>query len=292
MLQDRNYMRRDPRRQEDHARDGFHALIGLILANFIVFFIQHMMPGRELDSAFALSVHSVKQFEVWRFFTALFLHAGFGHIFFNMFGLYIFGALAAPVLGAKRFLLLYFTAGVLGNLLWFFCNWNNPYYMLFGASGAVMGVILASAMMLPDIPMMLLFIPFPLKLKTLAMVYIFLEIFSQITNSASVTSYLAHILGFVSGYLFMKFCAKDRVVWDPLQSLKGKTASISGNDREPGLPNGWKMTSTVYKKPDHSVSRQELERLLIKLSREGINALTEEEQETLRRAREEMINRK
>ena len=285
MLNDREYMRRDPRNQENDARSGFHALIGLILANFVVFFIQHMMPGRELDSAFALSVDGVKHFEIWRFFTALFLHAGFGHIFFNMFGLYIFGTLAAPVLGAKRFLLLYFTAGVLGNVLWFFCNWNNPYYMLFGASGAVMGIILASAMML-------LFIPFPLKLKTLAMVYIFLEIFSQITNSASVTSYLAHILGFTAGYLFMKFCAKDKVLWDPLQSLKGKTASISGTDPKADLPRGWKMTSTVYRKQDHTVSRQELERILIKLSREGINGLTEEEQETLRKAREEMIRGK
>lgn len=291
MLNDREYMRRDPRNQEDYARGGFHALIGLILANFLVFFIQHMMPGRELESAFALSVHGVKQFELWRFFSALFLHAGFGHIFFNMFGLYVFGSLAAPELGAKRFLLLYFTAGVLGNILWFFCNWNNPYYMLFGASGAVMGVILASAMMLPDIPMMLLFIPFPLKLKTLAMVYIFLEIFSQITNSASVTSYLAHILGFLAGYLFMKFCAKDKVIWDPLQSLKGKTASINGREPKQELPKGWKMTSTVYQQKKPSVSRQELERLLIKLSREGINSLTEEEQAVLRKAREEMMHK-
>ena len=40
--------------------------------------------------------------------------------------LYIFGSLAAPVLGAKRFLLLYLISGTLGNVLWFFVNWSNP----------------------------------------------------------------------------------------------------------------------------------------------------------------------
>lgn len=287
MLNDREYMRRNP---QDDAKGGFHALIGLILANFVVFFIQHMMPGRDLDQAFALSVTDARHWELWRFFTALFLHGGFGHVFFSMFGLYIFGSLAAPLLGAKRFLLLYLVSGVLGNILWFFANWNNPYLALIGASGAVMGVILASAMMLPDIPMMLLFIPFPIKLKTLAIAYIVIEIISQISNSSGLTSYLSHILGFVAGYLYMRFFAKDVIRWDPLSAMKGKFATVSGEQDKQDLPHGWKMTSTVYKSKKNSVSRDEVERVLIKLARVGINGLTEEEQETLRKAREEMMN--
>ena len=153
-----------------------------------------------------------------------------------------------------------------------------------------MGVIIAAAMMLPNVPMMILFIPFPVKLKTLAIVYIILEIISQIVDSSSVTSYLVHIFGFLGGYLFMRFFARDRIVWDPLQFLKGKTSSISGEGASSGLPPGWKMTSTVFRKEGSSVSRSEVERILAKLAREGINGLTEEEQETLRRAREEMMN--
>lgn len=288
MLNDREYMRRSRGPGDDPVNSGFHALIGLILINIVMFLFQIMLPERKLDYVFALSVEYAKQFEIWRFVTALFLHGGFGHLFFNMFGLYIFGMLAAPILGGKRFLALYFTAGILGNVLWFFVNWNDPYYILIGASGAVMGVIIASAMMLPDIPMMILFIPFPVKLKTLAVVYIILEIVSNIVDSNGMTSYLVHILGFLGGYLFMRFFASDRIVWDPLQFLRGKTATVSGGSPR-GLPPGWKMNSTVIRGRT-SVSRSEVERILAKLARDGINGLTEEEQETLRRAREEMMN--
>ena len=276
MLNDRRYMRRNP---EEDARGGVHAMFGLIIANLVVFIIQHMMSGADVAQQFALSVYHARELELWRFFTAMFLHGGFMHFFFNMFGLYIFGSLAAPILGAKRFLLLYLISGTLGNVLWFFVNWNNPQVWLIGASGAVMGVILASAMILPDIPMMLLFVPFPIKLKTLAIVYIVIEIFSQLTNPGSQTAYLAHIFGFICGYLYMIFFVKDLVVWNPLSSGRKKESN--------GLPPGWEVSSG----PKSSVSRSEVERLLIKLSREGINSLTEEEQETLRKAREEMMNR-
>lgn len=279
-MNDRRYMRRNP---DDDARGGIHAMFGLIIANLAVFVIQHMMSGADLTEAFALTVPGAKRFEIWRFFTAAFLHGGFMHMFFNMFGLYIFGSLAAPLLGARRFLLLYLVSGTLGNILWFFVNWNNGHVLLLGASGAVMGVILASAMILPEVPMMLLFIPFPIKLKTLAVVYILLDLFSHIGNPGSSTAYLVHIFGAVCGYLFMRAFAKDRIAWDPLKSLFG------AKKKNGGLPPGWEVTPP----PDSgTVSRAEVERLLIKLSRQGINALTEEEQETLRKAREEMMNRR
>ena len=280
MLNDRGYMRRNP---EEEARGGIHAMFGLIVANLIVFIIQHMMGGADITGKFALNTFFIKKYEFWRFFTAMFLHGGFMHFFFNMFGLYIFGSLAAPVLGAKRFLLLYLLSGTLGNVLWFFVNWNNPYAWLIGASGAVMGVILASAMLLPNIPMMLLFIPFPIKLKTLAVVYIIIEVVSQIGNPDSQTSYLAHIFGFICGYLYMRFFCKEGIEWDPLAALFGK-------GKKNGLPPGW--TDSSAEPGLKTISREEVERLLIKLSRQGINALTEEEQETLRKAREEMMNQR
>ena len=285
------YSGQDFKEHQEHVRGGIYSLFGLIVVNFIVFLIQHVLPGRELVSTFALSVDGVKHFEIWRLFTALFLHAGFGHMLFNMFGLYIFGGLSAPVLGRKIFLFLYLTAGILGNLLWFVCNWNNPFYILYGASGAVMGVIIATAMILPDMPMRLLLVPFPVKLKTLAVVYIVIEVFSQITNSASATSYLAHILGFAAGYLFMKLFAKHLVHWDPLSVLKGRTASISGHIPKISIPNQWKVRTTVCK-PEQAGSVRDVERILAKLSRDGINSLTEEEQDILRKAREEMLNRR
>lgn len=274
----RNEFRKDP---AEEARSGVHAMFGLIIANIIVFFIQHIMSGADLNVDFALSVAAAKEYEVWRFFSAIFLHDGFMHLFFNMFGLYIFGSLAAPLLGAKRFLLLYLLSGTIGNILWFAINFDHDNMVLLGASGAVMGVILASAMILPDVPMMLLFIPFPIKLKTLAIVYILLDIFSHFGNPGSHTAYLVHVFGAVCGYLFMRFFGRDLVKWDPLKALFG------GNKKNDGLPPGWEA---VPPPPPGAASREEVERLLIKLSREGINALSEEEQATLRRVHDEMRN--
>ena len=278
-MYNRNSVRRNP---EEEARSGIHAMFGLIAANLAVFVIQHLMPGADLSEKFALSVADGKNLELWRFFTAMFLHGGFMHLLFNMFGLYIFGSLAAPLLGAKRFLLLYLISGTLGNVLWFVVNINHGNVYLLGASGAVTGVILASAMILPDIPMMLLFIPFPLKLKTLAIVYILLDLFGHFGNPGSNTAYLVHVFGAICGYLFMILFAKDRVAWDPI-------GAIFKSKKKDDLPPGWEVTPGPR---ESSFRRDEVERLLIKLSREGINALTEEEQETLRKAREEMMNKR
>ena len=80
----------------------------------------------------------------------------------------------------------------------------------------------------------------------------------------------------------MRIFCKDGIEWDPL-------AVLFGNGKKNGLPPGWTDSSDPGLK---TVSRDEVERLLIKLSRQGINALTEEEQETLRKAREEMMNQR
>ena len=233
MLNNHRYMRRKP---EEEARSGIHAMFGLIIANLIVYVIQHWMRGADLTQGFALNVFYAKKLEIWRFFTAIFLHGDFMHMFFNMFGLYIFGSLVAPILGAKRFLLLYLLTGTVGNILWFLVNWNNPDQWLLGASGAVMGIIIASAMILPDIPMLLLFIPFPIKLKTLAVVYFALDLFGQFGTQGSRTAYLVHIFGAICGYLYMRFFAKELTAWDPLKAL------FTSKKTEPELPPGWKIT--------------------------------------------------
>lgn len=277
MLEDRDYMRRRRGgRDENDPASGMRCLFTLIVVNVVawILFRGHtlaLIPGEFQSGAF------------WQPLTAMFLHDGLWHIFFNMFSLYIFGQIAAPELGPKRFLALYFVSGLFGNLLWLALNWNAP-AALVGASGAVMGVIMAAAMIAPDVEMFLLFIPFPVKLRTMAIVFLALEIFSELSNRHSNVAYLAHIGGFIAGYLMMTLFFRQYVRWNPL-------AGKSGPQRK--MPHGWHMNGEAPPPPKSGtgtgpVSQRELDYLLDKISREGINALSEQEMERLRQAREQM----
>ncbi len=273
---------------------GHHALIALIVLNTICY----LFP---LDKdVLALTVGGVQDGDVWRLVTAMFLHGDFFHLFFNMFSLFIFGSLIAPLIGAVRFLVLYFVSGIAGNLLGLWLSWKAGDAALLGASGAVMGVIMASAMIMPDVKMLLLFIPFPIKLRTLALVFIGIELFNQVSVGVfSNVAYLVHIGGFSGGYLMMRFAYRRFVQWDPVEILLQKAgmssaaSSSSSTHRRPASPpSGWTVRNADYAPPppppSGRVSQQELDTLLDKVSAGGINSLTEAELVRLRQAREQM----
>ena len=284
MLNDRDYMRRRRREDSDPETGGMRSLFILIAANVLAFILFRTPDFRLVPQIFQSG-------DYWTIVTALFMHDSLWHLFFNMFSLYIFGQMVAPVLGTKRFLALYFTAGIGGNLLWLLSNVTAPVGLV-GASGAVMGVIMVSAMMAPDVEMYLLFIPFPVKLRTMAIVFLALEIFSQLTQPDSPVAYLAHIGGFVMGYLFAILFLKQFVRWDPLRILGG------GNTRRPGNANpyNWKVSGRNNNTTSSAgtaggpppVTQRELDMLLDKISKQGINALSEAEMARLRQAREQM----
>ena len=285
MLNDRDYMRRRRREDSDPETTGMRCLFLLIVANVLAFILFRSPDFRLVPQLFQSG-------DYWTILTALFMHDGLWHLFFNMFSLYIFGQMVAPVIGTKRFLWLYFAAGIGGNLLWLLSNLDSPAGLV-GASGAVMGVIMVSAMMAPDVEMYLLFIPFPVKLRTMAIVFLALEIFSQITQPDSPVAYLAHIGGFLIGYLFAILFLKQYVRWDPLRILSGGNNRRSGNTN----PYNWKVsgkkTTTSSAAPgDNPVTQRELDMLLDKISKHGINALSEAEMARLRQAREQMRGNK
>lgn len=294
MLGDRDYMRRTPGGRDTGAA-GMKCLFLLIGVNVAVFFLIAALKMYSVLSAFVLTGNVMETFELWRFATAAFTHAEFWHLFFNMFGLYMFGSLSAPVLGWKKFLSLYLVSGVIGNVLWYLFNMNTN-YLLLGASGAVVGIIMATAMMMPNIQVLLLFFPVPVKLKTMAIVYIILEIIQQQTMNTNI-AYLAHIGGFLGGFLFMELFAVREIAWHPLGFLFGARSRTPRPPprpqqyREPAPskpPKGWTVSAYDAYTRGGSVSRNELDRILDKISRSGINSLSENEMETLRKAREQM----
>jgi membrane associated rhomboid family serine protease len=115
-------------------------VLGLIAANVVVFFLERFGNDRSVIEKYALhpvAVHSQHQY--YRAFTAMFLHANFQHILFNMLALLIVGPAVEVLLGRVRFLVLYLLAGLAGSVASYLLSPVNVYGL--GASGAIMGVM-------------------------------------------------------------------------------------------------------------------------------------------------------
>ena len=283
MLNEREYMNGPARPSREDMIGGRQTLIALIVVNVICFLF-----GWQRSDTLLLSPAGIREGYYWQLVTSLFLHHDFFHLFFNMFSLYILGSISAPVIGSKRFLILYFVAGIAGNLLWLIFSWDQ-YAAVLGASGAVAGITIASAMIVPNIQMMLLLIPFPIKLRTMAIVLFLINLLSCLGETGSSVAYLAHVGGFIGGMLLMATAYRHYIQWNPLAFLNGKLPNDNRHHHQPPPPRGWTVRDNSYAPPPTgTVSQKELDMLLDKISRDGINALSEAELARLRQAREQM----
>ncbi len=139
--------------------------------------------------------------------THMFMHSagGIGHIFFNMIGLYFFGPPLEQVLGPKKFLILYLSAGLGALLLHLLVNWVEINYMggapgrMLGASGAVFGLLAAYAMYYPNNVISLIFPPISLKAKYFVLIYGAMELFLGFGSFNTGIAHFAHIGGAIVG---------------------------------------------------------------------------------------------
>lgn len=160
------------------------------------------------------------RFKPWQVITHMFMHADITHIFFNMFGLWMFGRILANMWGTKRFLFFYFTCG-LGAFLaqeafmavqvHVLDDPDAAYGSFLGASGAVYGVLVGFAYLFPNTRLMLLFPPIPIKAKYLVSILILMDVFFGFTRfSIGNTAHFAHLGGALCGFLLVKYWQKDK----------------------------------------------------------------------------------
>lgn len=231
----------------------------LLIANVIVFFLQ-MMLGRGFTLMFELIPGYVLT-RPWTLVTYAFLHGGFGHIFFNMLSLFFFGPRVEERLGARRFLTLYGIAAVAGAVLSIFLA---PGAAVIGASGAVFGVMLAFAHFWPDVQIMMYFILVPARIAVFIMAA--LDLFSGMSGSSGGIANFCHLGGFGASWLYLKYLERRAGV----QKFRTKTvAPVAKNE----LAN-WKQVDTTK---IHELNRDEVNRILDKISAHGIGSLTAQE---------------
>ena len=265
--------------QDDPENSANKMIFGIICVTVLCFILVHPNVSA-LFGRLILTPAAVRDLELWRVVSSLLVNVSGLNLFFEMYVLYIFGTIISRRLGAGKFLSLYLCSGIVGNLLWLARNMNVTGTHAYGCAGAVYGIIMATAMLAPELQMYLLFIPFPIKLRTLAVVFILLDLLL----SGFSTLALLYVGGFLGGYLFTRIVLRKEVQWDPFDFLKKR--GTSGPGRTP-----YEFKQKPKAGPDVSFDRNEVDRILDKLSRTGINSLTPEEVAVLEKVREQM-NRK
>jgi membrane associated rhomboid family serine protease len=173
----------------------------IIIANVVVFLLQ-FVAGNLLLSLFALWPVGDTLFQPWQLLTYSFLHAGFLHIFFNMFALYMFGTPLEAFWGSRRFAFYYvacvLTAAATELVVQNGTEVGGP---VLGASGGVFGLLLAFAWYFPKQRLMLLFPPIPMPAWLFVTIYGGVELVFGVTGVQPGVAHFAHLGGMLGGAL-------------------------------------------------------------------------------------------
>jgi membrane associated rhomboid family serine protease len=180
----------------------------LLISNTLIFLLQYFTPsGSGLDVLFQhlalIPAEVIRRFFLWQLVTYLFLHGGVWHIVINMLTLWMFGKDLETTWGTRRFMRFYFFCGIGAGVCVVLANYlfGNPNIGTIGASGAIYGILLVSAVLWPD--RIIIFYIFPIKLKYFVMIFGAIA-FLGAANLSSGVSDVAHLSGMGFGYLFLK----------------------------------------------------------------------------------------
>ena len=221
---------------EQYSPTGFRVLPTvvkhLLIINVLMFLFTVTLERFHVDltSLFGLHFFKASDFRVYQFITYMFMHANFGHLFFNMFALWMFGNTLENLWGSQRFLLFYMVCGIgaglcqelvqyiqyttslaeystvnMGGQIIPMSTYLNMMTTV-GASGAIYGLLLAFGMMFPDSRIYLYFL-LPIKAKWFVIVYALLELVSALGGADNV-AHFAHLGGMLFGLILILYWRK------------------------------------------------------------------------------------
>lgn len=284
----------------------------LLIINVLMYFATITLTRFNIDLSNTLGLHFFKasDFHLYQFITYMFMHANFGHLFFNMFALWMFGNTLENLWGSKRFLLFYMVCGIGAGLCQELVQYiqyttslvnydtvnldgqivpMGTYLNMMttvGASGAIYGLLLAFGMTFPDARIYIYFL-IPIKAMWFVIIYAVIELITGLTGVDNV-AHFAHLGGMLFGLLLILYWRKNPAgpnknfrKWKEIfQSWKQKSRTkytpFEEIKDEPRVPRN-----------DGEYNRQKAEKerdvdaLLDKISKNGYASLTDEEKEFL-----------
>ncbi len=169
-------------------------------------FCAQMLFGDWIEVWFALWPLGSGHFLPWQVLSYAFLHGDVGHLFFNMLGLWMFGAEIETIFGRKRYIQYLAASALSGALIQLLISplWGAASATI-GASGALFGLLLAFGMLFPDRIIMPLFPPIPMKAKYFVLVFGAIELFFGMTSMRGGVAHFAHLGGMLGGWLMLRY---------------------------------------------------------------------------------------
>jgi membrane associated rhomboid family serine protease len=299
MLEDRDYMRQPELggpRWGSNFRLRWSWTLVLLLAYAVVFVAeilvsptpQRLIPGNDFCSEyFALSKGGIKHGFVWQLVTYQFMHASLLHLLLNCWAIYVFGRELEELLGARRFLALVFSSGIVGGVFQVLTAmvWPTLFHgSVVGASACAFGLVAAFAMIFPEreLTMLIFFvIPVRMRAKTLlifsGVLAVMGVVFSESIFGGNVAN-AAHLGGMAMGWFYVKKILKN-------------PALIGAADESHLVPPRLAKPKPVpvEEKSAGEFLESEVDPILDKISAHGIQSLTTRERSILETARRKMV---
>lgn len=258
----------------------------LLIINVAVFFIDLLLVEhpplylRDIWGYFSIEL-AIFQGQIWRFFTFQFLHGDLNHLLFNSIGIFFFGPHIERWMSSRPFLVFYLLCGVAGalfyTLLFFTPGILDNYPVsagMVGASAGIFGILAAFYYVAPEARVLLFFF-IPMKMKTLAILVFIFETVHVILDLNNAGGSAGHLGGAILGLLIVKTPkAREFVI---------KLSRIGSGDKR--APKVRDATIIRERKQSPIELTKEVDRILDKISSEGIQSLTTKERETLDKAR-------
>lgn len=227
------------------------AVKNIIIINALIMVMITLKESFMLEN-FALYFPTSPFFRIWQPLTYMFMHGGFGHLFFNMYSLFIFGSVLERVWGTKKFLLFYFVTGLGAALVHIGVQWIQygsalttfglsfsdasalaqevarsiqagadriPVWSLslftptVGASGAIYGVLMGYAMLYPDSILTLLFPPVSLKAKWFVLIFAAIELALGVFGTRAGIAHFAHLGGLIFGFILIMYWKRRHTLY-------------------------------------------------------------------------------
>ena len=192
-------------------KEGFFSSLSvntiLILLTTILFFVFGLLIKFNVLSIdnIALKPSNIMQGKyLWTFLTSMFMHGGFFHLFVNMFSLFFIGSLLQKILGQKRYLWFYLISGLFAGIFFVLASLVFPAdfdVFAVGASGALFGLIGLMMFLTPNLPVYIMFIPIPVKIKYAAPGMLILLWLISVTGNIPIGN-TAHLGGLIAGLIY------------------------------------------------------------------------------------------
>jgi membrane associated rhomboid family serine protease len=270
-LYDRDYTQENYRQsfgQSPQMRMGLPSLTPvvkwLLIINAAVFLAEIISPrlGDFIVEWFAVDPSSVpRALQPWRVVSYQFLHVDAIHIAFNMIGLYFLGPILESRWGSRRFLVFYLSCGAAGGLFYMFLAGVQflPAGPMLGASGAILGILAACAILFPQIVVFI--VVFPVPIRVAVAIFTFLYLISVVTGQGNAGGDAAHLAGMAAGASYVLS-----------ESWRSRLKLKLGSGR-------WKKM--MQRQQDMQI---EVDRILNKIHDQGIHHLTRREKRLLKQA--------